>query len=387
MSESNGSLVVVRMNPITLGFRNAEREQLYRIASTGRFRTQVRVALVLGLALYPFGGVLDRQFLPEVDLSTAWAIRIVIMIYALAVFAFTFHPLFQRFNQMPVALIGLAAAAGVVGVMWQMPVEAISEYYFAVVILVYWTYLALGVRFIYGLAMNIAIVAVFYGTLAVLGDMPRPLIETSAVFLFVSSVIAASTAYIIEYQQRLLFLRRQELVHERERHRARSLHDSLTGLPNRDLLSDRLEQAIAQSRRETLTCAGLYLDLDGFKRVNDTHGHEAGDEALKIVSDRLQCIVRKADTVARLGGDEFFVVARSIESTEAAEVLAKRVLVTLQEGIPLGNGNTVAVGVSIGICLFPYPDCTPHEIIQRADHAMYAVKRSGKQGFAFSGVE
>lgn len=387
MSDPNPSLVSKRMNPITLAFRSVKREQLYRDASSSRIRTQARVALVLGLALYTLVGILDEHFLPEADLPTAWAIRIVVMSYAVAVLAFTFHPSFQRFNQMPVALVGLAAAAGLAGVMWLMPVWAVAEYYIAIVIVVFWTYLALGIRFIYGLAMNIAIFVVFYGTLAVLGDMPRPLMETSAFFLFAGSVVAAGTAYVIEIQHRLLFVRRQELVHERERHRARSLHDSLTGLPNRDLLSDRLEQAIAQSRRETLKCAGLYLDLDGFKLVNDTHGHEAGDEALKIVSSRLQIILREADTVARLGGDEFFIVARGIESAEAAEVLAKRVLVAVQEGIPLGNGSTVAVGVSIGICMFPYPDCTPHEIIQRADHAMYAVKRSGKQGFAFSGVE
>lgn len=372
------------MNPLTLAFRNPEREQLYRNAATGRYRAQVRVALVLGLALYTLVGVLDRHFLPEADLPTAWAIRIVVMSYAVAVFAFTFHPLFQRFNQMPVAPVGFGASTGLVGVMWLMPVGAVSEYYISIVIVVFWTYLALGVRFIYGLAMNVAIFAVFYGTLAVLGDMPRPLLETSAFFLFAGSIVAAGTAYVIEHQQRLLFVRRQELVHERERHRTRSMHDSLTGLPNRDLLSDRLEQAIAQSRREIPTCAGLYLDLDGFKLVNDTQGHEAGDEVLKIVSSRLRIIVRRADTVARLGGDEFFIVARGIESAEAAEVLAKRVLVAVQERIPLGNGNTVAIGVSIGICLFPYPDCTPHEIIHRADHAMYAVKRSGKAGYAFA---
>jgi diguanylate cyclase (GGDEF)-like protein len=98
----------------------------------------------------------------------------------------------------------------------------------------------------------------------------------------------------------------------------------------------------------------------------------------------VRAIVRESDTLARLGGDEFFVLARNIESAEAAVVLARRMIAAMGQSIPLRNGGTVALGASVGICLLPYPECNAHDIIRRADRAMYSVKRAGKSGYAFA---
>jgi diguanylate cyclase (GGDEF)-like protein len=163
------------------------------------------------------------------------------------------------------------------------------------------------------------------------------------------------------------------------------LHDSLTGLPNRELLDDRLEQAISQASRDERQCAGLFIDLDGFKTINDTYGHDVGDLFLKEVAARFKDIVREADTLSRIGGDEFFVLARNILTMDAAKILAEKLLNQLQAPFMLDNEIIVpSMTASIGICIFPYKHCTPIDIVRRADQAMYGVKRRNKAGVAFA---
>lgn len=156
--------------------------------------------------------------------------------------------------------------------------------------------------------------------------------------------------------------------------RRRALYDSLTGLPNRYLVRDRLEMAAArQERLETGSTGVLFIDLDGFKPINDTHGHDAGDELLRQVADRLTAAVRTTDTVGRVGGDEFVVVCEDVDSA-ATEVVAARVLEALREPFRLPQA-TVGIAASIGVALSP-----PHpfdQLLQEADAAMYQAKRAG----------
>jgi diguanylate cyclase (GGDEF)-like protein len=152
-----------------------------------------------------------------------------------------------------------------------------------------------------------------------------------------------------------------------------ALHDSLTGLPNRRLFEDRLKRALGRSSRENYTPAVMLLDLNGFKEVNDTLGHAAGDALLQEVAQRLIATLREVDTVARLGGDEFAVVLSNVDVAEAKE-MAMRIHGALDERI-LVEGLSVIVGASIGIARYPTDGRTASALLQHADVAMYVSKR------------
>jgi len=155
----------------------------------------------------------------------------------------------------------------------------------------------------------------------------------------------------------------------------RSLHDPLTGLPNRILFHDRLRHALERGHRERTPTCVLIIDLDGFKAVNDEHGHPMGDAVLVAFAGRLTSVLRASDTAARLGGDEFAIVCENTERPEA-EVLADRVRTTVTDPLVIGD-LTMAIGMSIGIGSAPGggdPDEYYERVVREADDAMYADK-------------
>jgi diguanylate cyclase (GGDEF)-like protein/PAS domain S-box-containing protein len=158
--------------------------------------------------------------------------------------------------------------------------------------------------------------------------------------------------------------------------RHRALHDPLTGLPNRDLLMDHLSHALARSSRSGTAVAVLFCDLDRFKDVNDTHGHEAGDVLLTTVADRLRRAVRPGDTVARLGGDEFVVVTEGLHDASAVIGLAKRLRTELRAPVDVGPASVV-VGCSIGMAVAGAED-DARSVLREADAAMYRAKARGR---------
>ncbi|MET0963632.1 MAG: EAL domain-containing protein [Noviherbaspirillum sp.] len=167
---------------------------------------------------------------------------------------------------------------------------------------------------------------------------------------------------------------------EKIRHMA--FHDSLTGLPNRALLQDRLNQAIAHASRQGHSFWVVFIDLDRFKFVNDSLGHEAGDMHLRTISARLQSILRQHDSVARLGGDEFVVVLPDIPKGSLSSSMFQRILNTVAEPASL-LGQEVVISCSIGAASYPIDGATGELLIERADVAMYRAKRSGGNNFQF----
>ncbi len=163
-------------------------------------------------------------------------------------------------------------------------------------------------------------------------------------------------------------------------------HDSLTGLPNRLLFNDRLGQAISLAKRDARQFALLYLDLDSFKPVNDNLGHDAGDQILKIVAERIREQVRESDTVARVGGDEFTAILRDITNRKDIATVAEKIVAALAAPFRLENHpQAVEIGTSIGIAVYP-SDAQDHEtLIKMADAAMYRAKTRGNC-FRFSGI-
>jgi diguanylate cyclase (GGDEF)-like protein/PAS domain S-box-containing protein len=171
--------------------------------------------------------------------------------------------------------------------------------------------------------------------------------------------------------------------HEKdERIRHMALHDGLTALPNRTLLMERLNQLLAIAARDPRGIAVLFLDLDGFKAINDRLGHDAGDGVLKTVAQRLQDALRATDTVARLGGDEFVILLDNAADFDAVTLVAKQVISRINEPMVF-SGQEARVGMSIGIALHPVDGTTADELLKAADDAMYRAKASGKNTWRF----
>jgi len=163
-------------------------------------------------------------------------------------------------------------------------------------------------------------------------------------------------------------------------------HDPLTGLPNRTLLMDRLNHALARGARTRQSLAVVFLDLDGFKRINDTLGHDAGDEMLREVAMRLQATLRPSDTVARLGGDEFVVLLTDLSSPTDAARTARRLQTVINRPIDL-SGQRVTVQASLGISVAPQDGKDAGLLLRQADLAMYQAKREGKNDLRFFAPE
>ncbi len=156
-------------------------------------------------------------------------------------------------------------------------------------------------------------------------------------------------------------------------------YDTLTGLPNRRFFFERLERDVTESKKQMNKFAILFIDLDGFKDINDAHGHELGDEVLVTVGNRLLKCIRETDFAARLGGDEFAVIIHNIEGIGSAENLAKRIHKILQEGMHI-DSIECKIDSSIGIAIYPDTGKEAETLLRHADSAMYEVKRNGKGG-------
>jgi diguanylate cyclase len=165
-----------------------------------------------------------------------------------------------------------------------------------------------------------------------------------------------------------------------------ALHDVLTALPNRFLLNDRLEHGIAQAKRHGWILAVMFVDLDGFKSVNDTYGHQVGDAVLQTVAMRLKVTTRADDTVSRFGGDEFLCVLTQLHAQDEIPMIAAKILKAIQAPCDLRVDETIvnpSITASIGIAVFPKDGASAAALVKRADEAMYGAKES-KSGYAFA---
>jgi diguanylate cyclase (GGDEF)-like protein len=206
------------------------------------------------------------------------------------------------------------------------------------------------------------------------------LVEGLAI-LFVLAAAAALLAVIINHDQIAQANRQLNELYLQVRDQA--LYDALTGLPGRILFADRLERALLAAEREGRKCSLMFLDLDGFKDINDTFGHDAGDEFLKIISSRMRRVLRATDTICRWGGDEFTVLLPHYGGSGEVFEIARRMLDAIQEPVEI-KGATCSVTASIGVAGFPDNGRQPAELHRAADQAMYTAKRQGKAQVVFA---
>ena len=162
-------------------------------------------------------------------------------------------------------------------------------------------------------------------------------------------------------------------------------HDALTGLPNRVLFHDRLEQSIKKSKRKKVKMALFFIDLDGFKEVNDTMGHKVGDEVLILVAKNIRRSVREDDSVSRLGGDEFTVIMEDIKSDDDAAMLAQKIVTTLSQEMNV-EGESISLSCSLGVSIYPNDSTDTDTLLSNADTAMYDAKIKGKNNFQFYSI-
>lgn len=201
-------------------------------------------------------------------------------------------------------------------------------------------------------------------------------------FLIEAALVAMITGLSL---QTVAYLYRTAVEHHTIRHDLAQMakYDALTGLANRLLLRERFQLSIATTQRSGQFLALYFLDLDGFKSINDQHGHPAGDALLEQVAHRLEAIVRNGDTVARLGGDEFVVLQGALRHEDEAKLLAARIIRRLSEPYAI-NGNVMNVSVSIGIVMAPLHGIALEQLLGQADVALYEAKSNGKARAMFS---
>ncbi len=181
---------------------------------------------------------------------------------------------------------------------------------------------------------------------------------------------------------RLLY---KQLEHNNRALESLALHDPLTGLPNRRLLTDRLSLAIAHARRSKGNMAVMYLDLDGFKQINDTLGHDAGDMLLSMVAARMVAALRQDDTVARVGGDEFMIVLPELCHADHVTELVSKVINAVSQPYST-QGRGVNVTVSVGVSIYPTHGEDVETLMKSADLALHEVKRSGKNDYRIAAL-
>jgi diguanylate cyclase (GGDEF)-like protein len=203
-----------------------------------------------------------------------------------------------------------------------------------------------------------------------------------AAVLGAMALVYAVMQLILARYQRLLGEKERERAAQEERIRHQAYHDAVTGLPNRASFTEHLDEAMRRAKRAGWPLALLFLDLDLFKRVNDSLGHDAGDRLLRVAAERIRRAVREADMLFRMGGDEFTVILEDLRGPEEAAMVAGRVLEGIAEPLQLQH-HEIAVTASIGIALYPRDDVLGERLVKAADTAMYRAKELGRNRYAF----
>ena len=206
--------------------------------------------------------------------------------------------------------------------------------------------------------------------------------QVAGIVLALLSTLYLFLFLVVRKADRIIARQEQERAAKEEQVRHQAYHDALTGLPNRAYFAERLAEAIALARRHGHACALMFIDLDRFKIVNDSLGHEAGDLLLKVVSARIGTCLRNSDLLFRVGGDEFTVILPEVASPEDAAFVARRVLQAVAATVSVRE-HEVTVGATIGIAVYPGDGDSAETLLKNADAAMYSAKHSGRGSHAF----
>jgi diguanylate cyclase (GGDEF)-like protein len=351
-----------------------------------------RLGCGMAALLYLLFGIIDLWMIPSA-LHAVWTIRAAVITASLVVLALTRTERFLREYEKFALFMPVLWAAGIEAMLYfAAPGDPARDFYYAGLILVVigfhsWFYLPIVSMTV----ISAAIVAIYAVIALVVHDVARtgglPTLVSNLFFLGSAVVICVAVQvrryrYLLENFQWRQALARDLADKEQARRQSehRATHDLLTGLPNRAQFIRLADREIEAARSRGSWVALMFIDLDGFKPINDTHGHAVGDEVLKILAQRMRNCLKGSDTVARLGGDEFgAVVALPPEAAGSAERVAAKILDTVSQPIALG-ALRIVLSASFGVALFPCHGDDAQTLISLADTSMYEVKRAGKAG-------
>ncbi|WP_158774706.1 GGDEF domain-containing protein [Cobetia sp. L2A1] len=378
------------MNPITLCFLDTSLERRYRRHQLDVSQKLTRVTIPLSCVLFASYALIEINL--QEHYETLLQLRTAILVSVLGLFLLSRISRFRHQVNGILCLASLSTAAGTL-MMFHLGHDNAGEhhgddqggfpvYFVSLLLLVFWTYTLLGLQFIYAMACGLLIWLGCTASCAILHSGSGVLVEANEAFFMMSvNLLSGMSAYARERQSRQLFLHECHITGERDDLRDHAMCDSLTGLLNRRALLERLDQ-ILDIKTQGIVQAALFIDLDGFKPINDRHGHQIGDQVLSIIAERLSNTLRGNDIVGRLGGDEFLVlISREGDGRKGPEQLAHRLVDAISHPIHLALDEEpliIGVSASVGISLFPFSGATPETVIARADSAMYEAKKRGR---------
>lgn len=351
-------------------------------------------ACMLAMLLYVCFGVLDIWALPN-GLSFAWSVRIVVVLATLACLLRAWRDrrwFMRRYNLLTLGLHGLWGAGVLAIITASIPGEASWTHYYAGLTLVTtavytWSYVTPAAAAKLGAAITMGHLAIAMGLQGLHVRPERSALVASVFFLVSTNLIGILSMLAREKFSRQAFLLKhmlhkdlEDAGHEQRLSQHMSEHDHLTGLPNRLRFERRMQELVANATQAGTSVGLLFIDLDGFKPINDQHGHAAGDAVLMDVARKMMGAIRSEDLVARLGGDEF-VIAIPLAAGNADRLHSLRLALSIRIGQALGwEGKSLRVTASIGAACFPADGSSVAEVLAAADRAMYLDKsRAGRR--------
>lgn len=377
------SLERLGLSPLLVKFRSASLEQEFNTFNLPVLQQQSKAGAIIAILSWILVAFMEPINVPSSARLSIWLAASVSIVALAGVYWSAFSKFFERNHQL-IVMSGVIVTMLAVSIKIKFyPDFSLTHYFPAFIIIVMWMFSISGLSFTKAIMCGLAFY--FFVVLIFLMDSKTSSVEfvTAIYYMLISYSLGAAVSFFKDVQSRQIFLAHKALEQEKQHHHYKSLHDMLTKLPNRELLEDRLEQAISNAARNKIMCAGLFIDLDKFKNINDHYGHLVGDLYLKEVASRLQDITREADTLARIGGDEFFLLMLDVKSEEATLELSRKIQDSLSQYFILADKIKIkGLGASVGICMFPFQNCKPNDIINRADKAMYQVKNIGKSQLA-----
>jgi len=370
---------IPRLRPVSLAFGDPALERRYQAERARTELPHMRFGMFMAALLYFGFAFVEPSLIPH-RITMIWPIRVFEIGASLLLLAASYRDGFAERLRPAGILYTSLLLAGILGMLYVVPPALVGQYYVALLLLMVASQTVLGMHPADAAAVNLFGVVMYFLIMTAGKTLPLKVAISDGMYLLSVFLLATVGGYIAERGRRNTFFARCRLE---EMHRARehdALHDPLSGLPNRRLFLERLEQAVARTRRFNSAAALLFVDLNEFKQINDRYGHSFGDQVLQNIAGLIAETVRETDTVARFGGDEFVVLLEDLEHAELADEVAERIVTRLREPLPLGN-RVLRVGVSVGISLCPRHGDRPEDLLDAADRAMYLAKQEAGPGY------
>jgi len=362
-----------RLNPFTLRFTDTALEAAYQSYHVQSVLQVMRFGLLLAVSLYLFYGVIDQWAAPE-HLRFLWSVRLGMSMVLLAALGLSWRAFFVRHQQVIGFALVVSVGITVCAILAVMPLHVMNQQNTALVLVIVGGFMLMGLQFVYAVSSGMLLALCYLLLEVFIRDNSSAAIMMNMGYMVSATILASLGAHAADKHRRLAYRNRLQVDYERAESQHLSLHDALTGLPNRRLMMEKLAQAVARDDRFNTRAAVLFIDLDHFKAINDTQGHAFGDSLLEMVARRLKSCVRTTDTVSRFGGDEFVVLLEDLLDEVDVQFAIQRINECFAKPCDV-NGVLVDVSMSVGQALHPRDGNDPDSLLVAADNAMYEVKR------------